>query len=49
MFDELWAGVEFKLGEARFFLDRMGKVLVPAPRYLKTPTTLQLQIDPMAA
>jgi hypothetical protein len=29
MYDELWIGVEFKLKEARFFLDRMGEVLVP--------------------
>ena len=30
MHEELWAGVEFKLGEAGFFLDQMGKVLIPA-------------------
>lgn len=29
MHDDLWAGVEFKLAEAQFFLERMGKVLVP--------------------
>jgi hypothetical protein len=27
--EELWQGVEFKLAEAEFFLDRMGKVLLP--------------------
>jgi hypothetical protein len=29
MHEELWQGVEFKLAEADFFLDRMGKVLLP--------------------
>lgn len=30
MFNEQWAGIDFKLGEARYFLDGMGKLLVPA-------------------
>jgi hypothetical protein len=30
MHEELWQGIEFKLAEAEFFLDRMGKVLLPA-------------------
>jgi hypothetical protein len=29
MNEDLWAGVEFKLAEAEFFLEQMGKVLVP--------------------
>jgi hypothetical protein len=29
MHEELWQGIDFKLAEAAFFLDRMGKVLVP--------------------
>src|SRR5438552_225668 len=29
MFEELWQGIDFKLEETDFFLDRMGKVLVP--------------------
>jgi len=29
MHEELWKGTEFKLDEARFFLERMGAVLVP--------------------
>ncbi len=29
MYEELWIGVEFKLAEARFFLDQMSEVLVP--------------------
>jgi hypothetical protein len=29
MHEKLWQGIEFKLREAEFFLDRMGKVLVP--------------------
>jgi hypothetical protein len=35
MHDELWAGIEFKLGEAQFFLEWMSKVLMPAR--LNTP------------
>ena len=29
MHEELWQGIELKLAEAHFFLDRMGKVLLP--------------------
>ncbi|HET6883180.1 MAG TPA: hypothetical protein VFI31_23625 [Pirellulales bacterium] len=29
MHDDLWQGVDFKVAEAEFFLDRMGKVLIP--------------------
>jgi hypothetical protein len=29
MHDQLWAGAEFKAAEAEYFLDRMGKVLLP--------------------
>jgi len=29
MHEALWQGIEFKLAEAKFFLDLMGKVLVP--------------------
>jgi hypothetical protein len=29
MHEELWQGIEFKVREAGFFLDRMGKVLLP--------------------
>lgn len=29
MHDDLWQGVDFKLAEAEFFLDRMGKALIP--------------------
>lgn len=29
MHDDLWQGVDFKLAEAEFFLDRMGTVLIP--------------------
>jgi hypothetical protein len=29
MHEELWQGIDFKLAEADFFLDRMGKVLLP--------------------
>jgi hypothetical protein len=35
MHDELWAGIEFKLGEAQFFLEWMSKILMPAR--LNTP------------
>jgi hypothetical protein len=29
MHEELWQGIEFKLAEADFFLDRMSKALLP--------------------
>jgi hypothetical protein len=29
MHEELWQGIDFKLAEAHFFLDRMGKTLLP--------------------
>jgi hypothetical protein len=32
MHEELWQGIQFKLAEAQFFLDQMGKVLVPPER-----------------
>jgi hypothetical protein len=44
MYDELWVGIEFKLGEAQFFLEWMSKVLMPAhpstPGWHPTPSTL---------
>jgi hypothetical protein len=30
---ELWQGVEFKIGEAQFFFDKMGKILIPPDRH----------------
>src|SRR5579883_1741613 len=40
MHEHLWAGIELKLQHARFFLDEMGKALLPPPR---TPMSVALE------